>query len=103
MEGAPADRPTRRGHVARLRVAAAGQLGGPQRRTPLGKGSLDRGPDLIGHRADPGPIVGRQAADPAQDQTEQALLAQEISLESLERGAVLGGGQRVERVDAEAV
>ena len=63
MEGASADRPTRRGHVERLPGEAVGQLGGPQPRATLGKGGFDRCPDLVGDRADPRPVVGWQAAD----------------------------------------
>ena len=63
-------------------------------RPALGQGGLDRAPDDVGDRTDPRAVIGRQAADPAQDRGEPALLAQDVELERLERGDIRG---RVDR------
>ncbi len=73
---------------------APGQRGAAQLRPALGQGGLDRAPDDVGDRTDARAIIGRQAADPAQDRGEPALLAQDVELERLERGDIRG---RVDR------
>jgi hypothetical protein len=101
VEGTPSHRPAGRGHVDRLGRQPAGQLAGSEGRAPFGQGRLDRGPDLVGDRANPGPILGRQAPDPAQDAGQRALLAEDLDLERVEGRAVGSGRNRRQRVVAQ--
>ena len=98
MERAARDRPAGRGDVDRLGGQAVASS--PARRTAPRSASaaFDRGPDLVGDRADPRPVLGRQAADSrAGPPVRRAFLAQDLDLERLEGGRVRGGRDRRQR------
>ena len=81
---------------------AIGELAPAQGAAAFGQGRLDRRPDLVGDRPDARPVLGRQAADPAQDHGQRALLAEDLELEGSERGAVRGADDRRQRTVAQA-
>ena len=101
VERAAPDRPAGRRDVDRLGREARRELGPAQARRRAAEGGLDRRPDGVGDRADLGPVLGGQAADPAQHRGQAALLAEDVELERLERRACPGRPRSRQRVVAQ--
>jgi hypothetical protein len=67
----------------------------------IGERGLDRVADVVGDGPDARPVLGREAADPAEHRGQAALLAEDVDLDRLERGDVGGGPDRGERLVAQ--
>ncbi len=103
VEAASPDRASRGRDVDSLGREPGCELGAPEPGSRIPQRRLDGQPDLVGHRPDLGPILGREAADPAQDRRQPALLAEHVDLERVERGRVRRGCGSVDRVRPQRV